>query len=272
MKPSLIILFVIIFLLLCFLYSLPGYGLKDIVKLPLTIPFLQETNCLDEYFDSIVCICLPERKNHMKKVFDKWNIKKVTFFDAFLRTNFNHDDFIKKKFITPNYHEKLNLGRICCHYSAMHVYDEFVNSNHESILIFEDDININTYTSVKHMNLVLEPVIKNIPHDWEYLNFSKCHDYCLQASLINNKYWTIPKRPLCRSAIALRKNAAKIIIRDAIPMHNQPGDKMIAELINQKKFNAYATKNLFFFQHREKFGSTLQNVHKTNPPKCSFGK
>ena len=46
MKISLIILFVIIFLLLCFLYSLPGYGLKDIVKLPLTIPFLQETTVL----------------------------------------------------------------------------------------------------------------------------------------------------------------------------------------------------------------------------------
>ena len=54
-------------------------------------------------------------------------------------------------------------------------------------------------------------------------------------------------------------------------MHDQPGDKMIAEIINQKKFKAYATKNLFFFQHREKF-IHLQNVYKTNPPKCSFGK
>ena len=31
-------------------------------------------------------------------------------------------------------------------------------------------------------------------------------------------------------------------------------------------------KNLYFFQHREMFGSTLENVHKTNPPKCAFGR
>ena len=55
-------------------------------------------------------------------------------------------------------------------------------------------------------------------------------------------------------------------------MSDEPGDKMIAKLINDKRFKAYATKNLYFFQHREMFGSTLENVHKTNPPKCSFGR
>lgn len=272
MPLTLIFLIIVSILLLYLVYITPDYSIGDIIKLPLNIINLKKKNCLDDYFDSIVCICLPERKEHMKRVFNKWNVKKITFFDAFLRTNYTHDDFIKKNFITQYYHPRLNLGRICCHYSAHHVYNNFLKSNHESILIFEDDINENTYSSAEHLNLILGPVLEKIPSDWEYLNFSKCHDYCLQASLINNKYWTIPKRPLCRSAIALKKTAAKIIVEDTKPMSDEPGDKMIAKLINDKRFKAYATKNLYFFQHREVFGSTLENVHKTNPPKCSFGR
>ncbi len=268
------LIWIIILFLFAIIYRYIQFtNFSDITNLTLALPNLTTTNCLDSFFDSIVCICLPERKNYMISVFKQWNIRKVTFFDAFLRTNYTHQDFIDNNFITEYYNPRLNLGRICCHYSAMTVYQNFLNSNHESIFIFEDDLYKDTYLSVEHFNLVLEPVLQNVPKNWQYLNFSKCHDYCFQNYKIeNNKYWTIPKRPLCRSAIALKKNAAKMIVNETQPMSDMPGDKMISNLITEKRFNAYATKNLYFYQYRERFGSTLDNVHKTNPPKCAFGR
>ena len=57
------------------------------------------TNCFDSYFDKVVCICLPERKAHMNKVFEAWGLRKVEYFDAFLRTQYTHEDFIKNGFL-----------------------------------------------------------------------------------------------------------------------------------------------------------------------------
>lgn len=225
-------------------------------------------NCLNDYFDMIVCICLPERKEHMKSVFKQWGVTKVEFFDAFLKKNYEHEDFINMGFLKQDYSDYLNLGRICCHFSATAVYKKFLASSAKSILIFEDDIHKDTYKTKMEFNSGVCPLIQSIPEDWEYLNFSKCHDICGRNGNISNNYWTIPYRPLCRTAIALKKKAAQIIVDETIPMSQKPGDKMIGELIQKGKFKAYATKDITFFQHREKFGSTLNNLAPTNPPKC----
>ena len=226
------------------------------------------SNCMEKYFDMIVCICLPERKTHMKNVFSKWGFKNVLFFDPYLKNHYSHEYFIKKGFLSPNYHSYLNVGRICCHYSAISVYKQFLRSSANTLLVFEDDLKESTYDSPEDFNNAMCPVIDAIPNDWEYLNFSKCYDSCAYNTSIQNKYWNIPIRPLCRTAIALKKQAAKIIVDETQPMNTQPGDKMIGNLIKNKKFKAYATKNLCFYQHREQFGSNLQNNSKTNPPMC----
>ena len=226
-------------------------------------------NCMENYFDMVVCICLPERKLHMTRVFQKWGFTNVIFFDAYLKKDYDHNYFINKGFLSPNFNSYLNVGRICCHYSALSVYKKFLNSSAESLLVFEDDIKDSTYDSLEDFNAKISPIIKTIPKDWEYLNFSKCYDFCTYNTSIQNKYWTIPVRPLCRTAIAIKKTTAKIILKETQPMVNQPGDKMIGSLIQNKKFKAYSTKNSCFYQHREQFGSTLFNNSKTNPPMCS---
>tara|TARA_Y100000389_G_scaffold204989_1_gene261704 strand:+ start:17473 stop:18219 length:747 start_codon:yes stop_codon:yes gene_type:complete len=225
-------------------------------------------NCLDNYFDMIVCICIPERKKHMQKTFKKWGIKTVRFFDAFLKKDYTHADFIKMGFLTENYSDYLNIGRICCHYSATNVYKEFLNSKAQSILIFEDDLNKSTFRNVNDLNTYLGPVLAGIPNDWEYLNFSKCHDFCKKNKPVN-KFWSIPNRPLCRTAIALKKRAASIIVAETSPMTAAPGDRMIGNLIKDRRFKAYSTTNIVFRQHREKFGSNLGNNAPTNPQMCA---
>jgi GR25 family glycosyltransferase involved in LPS biosynthesis len=121
----------------------------------------------------IVCICVPERKEHMTKTFRQWGIKNVTFFDAYLKKDYTHQHFINIGFLNKDYNDYLNLGRICCHYSALSVYKSFLNSSSERLLVFEDDLRTDTYKNVEHFNSILTPVLQTIPDNWDYLNFSK---------------------------------------------------------------------------------------------------
>ena len=67
----------------------------------------------------------------------------------------------------------------------------------------------------------------------------------------------------------MRRNAAEKIVENTSKMKDLPGDKMIGSLIQNKMFKAYSTKEIQFFQHREIFGSNLENLAKTNPRKCA---
>ena len=230
---------------------------------------LNDQNCIDNYFDMIVCICVPDRKQHMMETFKQWGIKNVTFFDAYLKSEYTFQHFIDIGFLHKDHTDYLNLGRICCHYSALSVYKSFLNSSAQNILIFEDDLRKDTYRDVIHFNSILRPILSEVPRDWEYLNFSKCYDFCTQNTDISNPFWSIPVRPLCRTAIALTRKSAKIIIENTAQMKEQPGDKMIGQLIRDKKFKAYSTKDITFYQHREQFGSNLGNTLNGNPRMCT---
>jgi hypothetical protein len=74
---------------------------------------------------------------------------------------------------------------------------------------------------------------------------------------------------LCRTAIALKKPAAQIIVSETSPMKDDPGDRMIGDLVKDKRFKAYGARKVLFHQHREKFGSNLGNRAKTNPRMCA---
>tara|TARA_Y100000389_G_scaffold188007_1_gene210020 strand:- start:2365 stop:2730 length:366 start_codon:yes stop_codon:yes gene_type:complete len=82
---------------------------------------------------------------------------------------------------------------------------------------------------------------------------------------IENEFWSIPNRPLCRTAIALKKDAAEIIINKTSKMKDTPGDRMIANLISRNMFKSYSTKKMMFSQNREKFGSHLGNSFSHRP-------
>ena len=53
-------------------------------------------------------------------------------------------------------------------------------------------------------------------------------------------------------------------------MVDEPGDRMISNLINENRFKAYATKDIYFYQHRELFGSTLKKQLEIKPSKMSI--
>ena len=65
----LVLAFSIYFLLLCILHAFETFVIHSIKPI----------NCMENYFDMIVCICLPERKVHMTRVFKKWGFTRVIF-------------------------------------------------------------------------------------------------------------------------------------------------------------------------------------------------
>lgn len=237
------------------------------IKESLTNSIFVRNNCIDNYFDKIVCIVMPNRKPHMQDTFRQWGIRKVEFFNAIDKSNYTHQNFIDQKILSQNYNPYLNLGRICCHLSALTVYKNFLYSNATNILIFEDDLYKNEYKNISEFNNKIQPYLENIPHDWEYLNFGKCSDFC-NLSITKNNYWTIPARPLCRTAIALTKKAAKSIIKHTSFMHKKPGDVMISDLIKNKMFIAYSSNAQLFKQDRQNFGSNLENYNITHLKMC----
>lgn len=256
-------------LVLIYYTSLDSSRSRMIPSVPnVTLTDSKEPSVLNAHFDMIVCICIPERKPHMIRTFQKWGVD-ARFFDAYLKSNHTHDQFIANKFLDPLYSPYLNLGRICCHYSAIRVYEQFLESNAQTLLVFEDDIDSSTYDSKDHLNKTLSPVLKAIPEKWNYLNLSKCWDDCTNNVYINNAYWTIPKVPKCRTAIALSKEGARIIVNQSQPMTEHPGDVMIAQLIQSRVLtHAFATRTQYFVQHRQMFGSNLGNRKDVNPRMC----
>ena len=246
--------FIFICLIIIIIYNYNYFNLKE----SLTSNILSPNNCIDNYFDKIVCITMPNRKAHMQNTFKKWGISKIEFFDAIDKSKYTHQDFIDQKILSRYFHPYLNLGRICCHLSALTVYNNFIQSDAKNIFIFEDDLDINQYKNISDFNEQIQPYIQNIPDDWEYLNFGKCSDYC-KLSIQKNNYWSIPARPLCRTAIALKKKAAKSIIKHTSFMKKYPGDIMISNLIKNKMFVAYSSNTQLFKQDRQTFGSNLEN-------------
>ena len=93
------------------------------------------------------------------------------FFDAYLKKDYDHDYFINKGFLAPKFNSYLNVGRICCHYSALSVYQKFVKSSAQSLLVFEDDLKESTYESLEHFNAKMSPIIKSIPKRLAILEF-----------------------------------------------------------------------------------------------------
>lgn len=215
-------------------------------------------NCIDAYFDKVVCIVMPNRKSHMQETFSQWGITKVEFFDAIDKSKYTHADFISKNLLSSAYSPYLNLGRICCHVSALTVYNNFMHSNAKNILIFEDDLYKDEYKNKSEFNNKIQPYLESIPMNWDYLNLGKCSDYCNLSGELND-YWSIPFRPLCRTAIALSKHAAKSILLNTSFMKEIPGDVMISELIKRKMFKAYSSNTQLFKQDRRNFGSHLEN-------------
>lgn len=176
------------------------------------IDLLIPKDSLNNYFHSIYVITLPKRVQYIKETFKVMNIGYIQF-DAIQGNTLNKQDLIKLGKLSPNNKMK-TINEIACSLSHLSIIQNFINNanDNSTILIFEDDIIQDTTHLEKVKN-----VMKNIPSDWDFLNFSRCWDNCGKDKKINN-YVVKSERALCGSAYALTKKGALKILKYAYPI------------------------------------------------------
>jgi hypothetical protein len=127
----------------------------------------------------------------------------------------------------------------------------------QNILIFEDDLDEGP-RNVEEFNRLIIPYLINLPKDWDYVNFGPCHEIC-ENNIRSNDYFQKSKSPKCRQAVAFNKKSMSKIVRKTSPMNHDPGDVMIADLIERNQFKAYSSSQILFRQKREELGTNLGN-------------
>ena len=212
-------------------------------------------NWIYDHFDKCYIIYLDKRKESIEKLFKYLNIE-PTMFSAIHKDIIQRDVLIQNNLINED--SSLNMGRIACHLSHLYVLQEFLkNDKLQTCIIFEDDLAIpkNLNRLVKRFNKAM----KDLPKDWDIINFGGCWDTCNTRTRITNELFK-STRAQCRHCYGVSKNGARIILSNTLPMSARPGDFSINALSEKGLLNMYVTSPSLFFQNREDFGTNLGNT------------
>lgn len=218
---------------------------------------------MDDLFDATYVIVMDNRVPKVEAFFRSLDFR-PTFFRAISKYDMTRDDFLALGFVDPEYRDKLNMGRICCHFSHCQVLRRFLaDPDARSCLIFEDDNFPLSRSDAETAKYRMSMIMKNIPSDWEFVNFSRCWDYC-ETNKSVTKDMVQTYRALCRNAYAVSRNGAEKILAHTIPMRRNPGDVSIMQLTRKEgvMLKAYASTENIFAQNRETLSSELENKSK----------
>jgi GR25 family glycosyltransferase involved in LPS biosynthesis len=168
---------------------------------------------INDAFDIVYVIALPQRISYITNVMNKMGIKFVLF-PAIHKDNIDIKTLLANGTMNiPNtFHNKSD---ICCSLSHLSVVKNFFNdTRYKTACIFEDDVVLDTEYEKK-----LSENIKDLPKDWEFFNMGRCWSDCYIDKKIGSVASSI--RMLCTHSYAITKNGAKKILKKAYPMYNQ---------------------------------------------------
>lgn len=220
----------------------------------------KEKDWLEEIFDTREIITIPSRREHVRDFCDSFKIK-PTIFDAVLKSDLSYNNVYR-----------LKSGEIACALSQENVLKKFVNSNHSSLLMLEDDnmpFDKNVYKSSKitleHLKEYINNCVINLPTDWDVLYLGRCWDNCSKHIKIN-EYLVKTHRTLCHHAIAFSKRGAEKILSTIRHPMSMPIDHIVAGLTKSGEIDSYASIVPIFYQNRDEMVSTVGNFD--NLPVC----
>lgn len=213
------------------------------------------TNNISESINDIpmYCIYIPEREKYIKNFFSQLNLQ-PNFIQGIDKNTIDIDKLIKNNKV--KHWKNVNQGRIACHYSHLKVLKEFLNTDKERCIIFEDDLKTK-YNTYKTINLLFD-TLHNIPDDCDILYLGYCWEKCNKITKYNN-YVSMGNEPKCRHSYIVNRRAAQIILDKTSVMYNN-GDNMYSNLIKNKKIKSYISNYFLFKQNRENLGSNLDNL------------
>jgi len=217
-------------------------------------------NWLYDLFDCAYVITMDSRIEKVDSFFTSIS-NEPTIFRAMNKYDTTRESLISEGFIEEDC--KLNLGRICCHYSHCKVLERFLNSKYSTAIIFEDDNFPLSRSDAENIKTTMMYIMKTVPSDWELVNFSRCWDFCSMNREVN-KDTVQTYRALCRNCYAVTRAGAKKILDNTVPMKKMNGDVSVMKLTrkNNVLLKAYASTNNLFSQNRETLSSELDNTSK----------
>ena len=254
-KNLYIILFILLIILLILIFAYIFKRNKD--------PFLVYRSNLDKintynslsllnsYVDNVKVICLPERETYIKNILSKNNIT-FEIFPAILKSNLKIDVLYANNILDNS--NKLNTGEIACYLSHLEILKTFLNSNYDTILIFEDDLKI-SYDNLNKINL--KKSLENIPSNFDILYLGKCWEICSKTEPFNS-YWNTTYSPSCLHSYILSRKGATKILNLSYPI-KIPFDNVISRNIRKNKLIGYSLKKSIFYQNRENIESLLEH-------------
>jgi GR25 family glycosyltransferase involved in LPS biosynthesis len=198
------------------------------------------------------CIYIPSRETYIKNVFNNLGLQ-PNFIKGIDKNTIDVDKLIKENKI--KYWNQVNTGRIACHYSHLSVLKQFLNTNKERCIIFEDDIKLK-YSKYRTLKL-LKKILYNTPKDCDILYLGFCYEDCNMIQKYND-YVSVAYEPKCRHAYVVNRNGAKKILDKTSIMYDN-GDKMMMYLIKKNVLKTYISNYSLFLQNRESLGTNLGN-------------
>ena len=176
---------------------------------------------IDKYFSKIYCINLDRREDRWidsLKEFEKNNIQNVQRFSA-------TDGLLVPRDGYPNNMGSGDIGSLITH---LRIFNDAIKNNYENFLILEDDVEF-----TKNFNEKFEIAIKDVPSNWQVLQFGGNHVFGQPTILTENV--AIPHQTLTTHAIAFNSSVYNDMI--LLLNKNQPNDVTYA--YNLYKFNSF---------------------------------
>lgn len=214
-------------------------------------------NWLNAYVDSVYIISMPNRIDYMSD-----------FMNIINQHNFDFVEPIDKKTIINPYEYTKNLkltpGKIACHLSHIKALKQFLSSDNETCMIFEDDLMLPYDIDVEKS---VDNFFANLPKDWEILFLGRCWDWC-HESIIYNEYVCSNPRPLCRHAYVVNKSGAQKLVDLTNTMYLEAGDHMYADLVRNGTLTSYSPLESLFTQNRTTLSTQVMYTN-PNPVTCN---
>lgn len=170
-------------------------------------------------------------------------------------------DYSIKDGVNEKFRKKtVNVGRVACHLGHLKIFELFLQSSSKYALIFEDDIYL-VPGKIYDLRYKIRTILENIPKNAQIVYLSFCYEFCDRARKYNDIF-IHAVRPLCRHIYVVNRKGAKIILDNTLPMYNT-GDKMVGNLIANKKLKGYLVDPAFFnlTQNRQQIGKFRTNLN-----------
>lgn len=221
--------------------------------------------------DCVYCIYLensvPNRYEHMRPMLQSYGVD-VKYFKAL-----TPEDIIDKypKFSSGHSTYTRKNTKLAVHLSYITCLMDALANGHETIIIFEDDMEIKAdkATVNKHIQEFL-----NCDCDAFYMGY--CWLSCEQSKYtrISENLLKVPKtqKILCKEAIAYKTHFLKRLINETLPMYANSDDMISDFYSSSNDLNVCIPNNVLFEQNRKTYGSYNQNHKSHQFTKCDFSR